>query len=45
MATVNFYLKDKSKGITSIYARFYFKYFEIDKNEKKEYKYLKFYTG
>lgn len=45
MANVKFYLRTKTKGITSINARFYFKYFEIDKNEKKEYKFMQVSTG
>jgi len=45
MADVKFYLKDRNKTSTSIYAVLRFKYFETDNTGKKKYKMLKVKTG
>lgn len=45
MANVKFYLLNKKKNNSLIYAQYYLTYYEIGENGKKSFKRLKYYTG
>ena len=45
MAKVNFYLKDSDKPEKHIFAKFHFKYSEVDSAGKKKFKFLKYYIN